>query len=292
MKNRPPLLPAAAIALLLASPLAAAGPNLLTTPTFDTTVGAGWYGQENFWSGKDAHGSARSGSLLKSLPPASGTVVAAYDCVAAAPGQYLVHALVNVDGPEDSGARAQVEFYASNDCSGPVTALAITPQAAAGGWRQIAGSGTAPATTHSAVFGVVTVRSSSTGTTNSYWDDLYLGLGACPDGPTTLCLNGERFKVRAHYDSGSQQGFGTAVPFADESGRFWFFSPSNVELDVKVLDGCGVNNRYWFFAAGLTNVAVELTVTDTDTGVTNTYRNAAGHVFSTITDTGAFATCP
>jgi len=277
--------------LLLTTPLAAAGPNLLSTPTFDTIVGAGWYGQA-VWVGKDAHGSAHSGSLLNNLPPGGAALTGAFDCVAATPGQYLVRALVDVDGPEDSGAKAQVQFYNSSDCSGPVSAIALTPLAAPGGWRQIAGSGTAPSGTHSAAFGAVTTRSSTSTTTNSYWDDVYLGLGACPDGPTTLCVNGERFKVRAHYASGSLQGFGTAVPFADESGRFWFFSPTNVELDVKVLDGCGVNNRFWFFAAGLTNVGVELTVTDTSTGVVKTYQNAAGHVFSTITDTGAFATCP
>ena len=81
------------------------------------------------------------------------------------------------------------------------------------------------------------------------------------------------------------------MPLTDASGNFWFFSQTNIELDVKVLDGCGVNNRFWVFAAGLTNVKVDLTVTDTETGVSKVYHNPAAHVFSTITDAGAFASC-
>ena len=82
------------------------------------------------------------------------------------------------------------------------------------------------------------------------------------------------------------------MPFADDSGSFWFFDASSLELDVKVIDACALDNKYWVFAAGLTNVGVTLTVTDTLKGGTKTYHNANGHVFTTITDTAAFATCP
>ncbi len=48
----------------------------------------------------------------------------------------------------------------------------------------------------------------------------------------------------------------------------------NVEVVVKVLNGCSPPfNHYWVFASGLTNVAVELTVTDTQTGEVVTYLN-------------------
>ena len=77
-----------------------------------------------------------------------------------------------------------------------------------------------------------------------------------------------------------------------DSGYFWFFDPANVELTVKVLNGCAVNNHYWVFAAGLTNVNVVLTVTDTQTGQTKSYTNPQGRTYLTILDTGAFATCP
>ena len=71
-----------------------------------------------------------------------------------------------------------------------------------------------------------------------------------------------------------------------------FLDPTNVELTVKVLNGCGVNQRYWVFASGLTNQAVTISVTDTKTGTTRTYNNPQGRVFRTRLDTGAFATCP
>jgi hypothetical protein len=60
---------------------------------------------------------------------------------------------------------------------------------------------------------------------------------------------------------------------------------------VKVLNGCGVNNKYWVFAAGMTNVNVVLTVTDTVSGQVKTYTNPQGRTFRSILDTGAFATC-
>ena len=61
---------------------------------------------------------------------------------------------------------------------------------------------------------------------------------------------------------------------------------------VKVLNGCGLNSRYWTFAAGLTDVNVILTVTDTQTGAIRTYTNPQGISFQPIQDTDAFAACP
>ncbi len=60
---------------------------------------------------------------------------------------------------------------------------------------------------------------------------------------------------------------------------------------TKVVTGCPVNNRYWVFAGGLTNVNVVMTVTDTQTGTVKTYVNPQGTAFQPIQDTNAFA-CP
>jgi CSLREA domain-containing protein len=115
----------------------------------------------------------------------------------------------------------------------------------------------------------------------------------CLTGGPTLCLNNERFKVTAAWKTGQgQTGSGQGVSLTGDSGYFWFFNPENVELTVKVLNGCGVNNRYWVFLSGLTNVEVTVTVTDTQKGTTKTYKNAQGATFVTKLDTGAFATCP
>jgi PKD repeat protein len=102
-----------------------------------------------------------------------------------------------------------------------------------------------------------------------------------------------RFNVTATWrTTQGTAGQGQFVPVTDNSGYFWFFDPGNIEATVKVLDGCGLNNRYWVFAAGLTDVQVDLTVTDSKTGAHVSYHNVLGQSFQPIQDTSAFATCP
>lgn len=113
----------------------------------------------------------------------------------------------------------------------------------------------------------------------------------CVAGGGTLCLGNGRFKVTATWQTTTASGTAQGVTLTGDSGYFWFFDPGNVEVTVKVLNGCGVNNRYWVFAAGLTNVAVTLTVTDTAAGQTRTYTNPQGRTFRSILDTAAFDTC-
>ena len=77
-----------------------------------------------------------------------------------------------------------------------------------------------------------------------------------------------------------------------DAGYFWFFSANNVETVVKVLNACSAAApRFWVFAAGLTDVGVQLTVTDTQTGAVKVYNNPIGTPFQPIEDTNAFATC-
>jgi hypothetical protein len=114
----------------------------------------------------------------------------------------------------------------------------------------------------------------------------------CTPSATALCLNGGRFRVEVTWKTPKgQTGSGQGVALTAESGYFWFFDASNIELMVKVLDGCPVTNHFWVFAGGLTNVEVVLTVTDTVTGTQRVYHNPLNTVFKTVTDTGAFATC-
>ena len=117
--------------------------------------------------------------------------------------------------------------------------------------------------------------------------------GTCVPSTTALCLSGDRFRVSVTFQlNDGTTGNGRAVWFTRDSGYFWFFSPDNVEVDVKVLNACSAFNRYWFFASGLTNVGVTLTVVDTKTNTTKTYTNPVNRAFVPIQDTNAFATCP
>ncbi len=59
-----------------------------------------------------------------------------------------------------------------------------------------------------------------------------------------------------------------------------------------MLDACALNQRYWVFAGGLTDVRTVITVTDTERNVVKTYFNPQGVAFQPVQDTSAFATCP
>lgn len=113
------------------------------------------------------------------------------------------------------------------------------------------------------------------------------GNGAnCTPSSTAACLNGDRFKVQMTYRTKQgQTGNGHANELTSDTGWFWFFDASNAEVFVKVIDGCGLNNRYWVFASGLTNVKVDITVTDTLTGAVRTYSNPLNQNFQPIYDT-------
>ncbi len=108
-----------------------------------------------------------------------------------------------------------------------------------------------------------------------------------------LRLNGERFEVSVRFRTPQgQEGEGQPVQLTGDTGYYFFFSENNVEMVIKVLRGCGINGNYWVFAGGLTNVEVEITVTDTANGAVKTYINPLGSPFQAIQDTEAFTTCP
>ncbi|MCE2557735.1 MAG: hypothetical protein J4F98_03705 [Acidobacteria bacterium] len=112
--------------------------------------------------------------------------------------------------------------------------------------------------------------------------------GPCVAGATSLCLQNSRFEVRANWQTGDGAGVGTAIPRTPDTGMFWFFSPGNIELVVKVLDGCHLTGHRWVLMGGLTDVGVEITVTDSESGAVETYRNVEGSPFETRFDLEAF----
>ncbi len=119
-------------------------------------------------------------------------------------------------------------------------------------------------------------------------------IGGCDAAPTTsLCLNDERFRVQAVWSNdGVQDNTALAREIGPDAGLFGFFDRDNVDMLVKVLDGCGSNGHYWVFAAASTDLAYNITVVDTQTQETKSYTNNLGNPAPAVLDTTAFATCP
>src|SRR5262249_30537214 len=108
---------------------------------------------------------------------------------------------------------------------------------------------------------------------------------ACTPGAAALCLSGGRFRVEAAWkDFQGNTGVGQAVGLTGDTGYFWFFSNTNVEAVIKVLDARPINNHFWVFYGALSNVEYTLTVTDTVTGIVHTYKNPSG-LFASVGDT-------
>lgn len=111
----------------------------------------------------------------------------------------------------------------------------------------------------------------------------------CSADASTLCLNASRFAVTVSWETqDGRSGDGTAVPMTADTGLFWFFRSTNLELMVKVLDGRALNGHYWVFYGALSDVDYEITVTDTTTGAVRTYHNPQGQMAS-FADVRAFA---
>ncbi len=121
----------------------------------------------------------------------------------------------------------------------------------------------------------------------------------CENPGLGLCLAQGRFRVEVSWHDGEQNGDqngeqngqgdhpARAVPLRDDTGAFWFFSPSNTELLVKILDGRGINGHFWVFYGSLSDVSYDIRVTDTQTGDVRVYTNPAGTLASHA-DTEAF----
>jgi hypothetical protein len=102
-------------------------------------------------------------------------------------------------------------------------------------------------------------------------------------------LSGARFEAKVTW---SAPGYGTDIPapvihITGDTGAVYFFSPGNVELVLKVVDGTAVNGKHWVFVAGLTDVAYTLTIRDILTGAVQTYSRPQGQMAS-FADTAAF----
>lgn len=114
----------------------------------------------------------------------------------------------------------------------------------------------------------------------------------CPG--RVLTLGSGRFEVSVSWRTATGSGDASGRGLTESSGWFYFFGPDNPELVVKVLDACDLEGfgSWWFFAAGMTDVGVEITVGDKASGEVRRYSSPPGRPFQPIRDTAAFNACP
>ncbi|HET9769183.1 MAG TPA: hypothetical protein VFS60_20230 [Thermoanaerobaculia bacterium] len=262
----------------------------MTNPAFDHDL-SGWVLEQGsaVWSAQDAAASPSSGSV-DATPVGGQHAAIRSNCFAASPGSYLFefkHREPNAQDP--FGINAFLRWYSDADCtvllSNSVSANSTfhyptwqTIGTAFFGVDAVAPSGTRSAALQLNAFG------------RSYVDDVVVArLGACT---AAVCLHDGRFAVDVRWFTGPSNGQGIPIHVTGDSATYWFFGAGNIELVVKVLDGCAINGRYWVFLAGLTDVRVEVTVTDVTTGETWRHENPQGMPFPPVQATSAFPTCP
>jgi plastocyanin len=119
----------------------------------------------------------------------------------------------------------------------------------------------------------------------------------CTSDTNSLCLAGGsgtagRFRIRVTWTNfAGESGQGVALEYTADSGFFYFFQPEVLELLVKIVNGCGLNDAYWFFNAAASNVGLVYTVTDLQTCETRTVTNPVG-VFASGGNINFFPNCP
>jgi hypothetical protein len=298
--------------LLVGAPAATSGAqNLLANPSFDADV-TGWRSDPSIsrltWADLDRHENGDSGSarvegigIRAVLPRAE-----IEQCATVEPGvNYVFGASVwfadrpaDLPPPSPVGVEIEVSWFRGANCAGAPLYASSYPLGPVIGttWMDIQQHFTAA---DGATSALLTVRAKSffpdEGVT-IHVDDAFLMAGVtCVDTDSVLCLQGGRFQASGFWriPDRSEAGYMRAVPVTGESGLFWFFSPDNMELMLKVLDGCGAPpNRFWVFAAGMTNIETHVLVADTSTNFTSRqYSSAAGSPYQPVQDTLAF-TCP
>jgi hypothetical protein len=105
---------------------------------------------------------------------------------------------------------------------------------------------------------------------------------------TSLELAGH-FQITVEWhDFASGSGTGTGVSLTSHSGYFWFFSPGNPELFIKLVDDYANTGYFWVVFGTTTNVEFTVTVINTEAGQTRDYFNPLGNTPSTVIDRQAF----
>ena len=294
-----------ALGVFLAVP--AGAQNLVPNPNFDTelspwiTAGSG----SATFSTKDFTNSPNSGSGHLVVSPADPhTSSGLYSPCSPIPAGATFSAGGSFFIPSGQSRTASPEvliwWYSDTACA-PSKILTVSRGDAPpvlDSWISVVKSGVAPpAGSHRYLISLNFEKIEAGGSVEGYVDNAFFSPGSaqapCVVDASTICLHGGRFSVKAAWRSTSDDGIGSGLKLNDDTGYFYFFSPNNTEVIVKVVSACvDPFDSYWVFAAGLTNVEVTITVTDTQTGAVRTYVNPLNTPFAPIQDTSAFATCP
>jgi hypothetical protein len=124
----------------------------------------------------------------------------------------------------------------------------------------------------------------------------------CVPSATKLCIDDNpgdgRFQITVAYNTsqnGGLSGSGNSIPLSSlgitQGGIFWFFSATNPEMLIKVINACTLNNKFWVFYSAGTNAGFTVTVSDTNTGHQKFYVNPDLTSAAPVQDTAAIA-CP
>jgi photosystem II stability/assembly factor-like uncharacterized protein len=109
------------------------------------------------------------------------------------------------------------------------------------------------------------------------------------DAPTVTI--GDRFHLAAAWRYHDRAGAAAPAPFSSRAATFSYFDAAQPDLAVKLLDGRGVNGHTWWFGASLSHAEGEVTIVDEASGDSRTYFFPAGGTASAA-DVTAFAQPP
>ena len=225
-------------------------------------------------------------------------------------GMNIGNYTVVVVTPPPSGAMTVTGAVANTDgtvftanVGDEITFLASEPHALSWGWifgdgatGASPGSGVPVKHTYTAVGSYTAkllVTGDETNTTGLVISTFTINVVSCVSNATTLCLNDNRFKATVSWAVPDQNktGSGTGVSLTADTGYFWFFSPANIELVLKVVDGRTFNGKYWVFYGALSDVQYDITIKDMTTGAIKTYHNPY-HTTASVADVDAFLPGP
>lgn len=292
-------------ALLCCAAVSPADDLLLDGAFDDPTDVAPWLEFNDFlevdWSNDDAFGEGASGSiqLRNSDPVGNSGIKTATRCVQLTPGaKYRFTAQAKVPGGQTKAgtAVAILYFYTANNCNGTRFGQTFSTEVSSPGTWQSLGTDVIDLTedARSVEIALGNLKVDDGGSVDVLFDDVQMEEldGACAPSSKRLCLTGNRFGIEVEWlTPDGTLGTGTTRPMTSDSGLFWFFEPDNLEVLVKVLDACAINNHFWVYLAATTDVNYRLTVTDTTSDQIQQYINPQGVRAQAIADIEAFR-CP